>query len=166
MTRLRLVSLVVAVGVVHLAVLPDLRVAGIRADGFVVLTMAMAVVGGPERGAVTGFACGLVADLFLQSPFGLSALAYGVAGFAVGLLEQAVIRAAWWIPVATAFLGGVATTVLFALSAAVIGRPDYVQPRLGAIAVVVGAFAAVTVLPLLRAVRWALQADRPRSYAG
>ena len=162
MKRGRVLLALLIVTLLHVAVLPDLRVAGVRADGFVVLTIAVAMLDGPERGAVLGFVTGLVADLFLQTPYGLSALTYSLVGFAVGILQQAVIRAAWWIPVVTGFAGAGLAVVLFALSGAVVGQSGLVEPRLLLVALVVAAFAALLVMPTLRLARWALGPPDPR----
>ena len=54
-------------------------------DFMMLLAVCAGFVAGPDKGAVVGFAAGLVSDLFLQStPFGLSALAACLAGFVVG----------------------------------------------------------------------------------
>jgi len=66
------------------------------------LAVGAGFVGGPDTGAVVGFAAGTVSDLFLQStPFGLSALAACLAGFAVGWAGNEVLRSRlfmvrWW----------------------------------------------------------------------
>ena len=57
-----------------LTVLSRLRVAGAAPDVMLLLAIAAGVVGGPQLGALMGFAAGLVLDLFLETPLGLSAL--------------------------------------------------------------------------------------------
>lgn len=155
MTRLRTAAVVLVFLVLQLVVLPDLRFGTIRGDAFVALAIGGGLVGGPERGAAIGFAGGLVADLFLQTPFGLTALVLSLVGFAVGMLQTMIIRSAWWIPVSIALLAGTATAALWALAGAVVGRPELVTSRLLVIAPVVGLFAAFLCPLAMRALRWA-----------
>jgi rod shape-determining protein MreD len=106
--------------IVQTSLLEGLRATGIPTDALVLVAVVAGAVAGPERGAVIGFCAGMVADLFLQTPLGLSALAYCLAGFGVGVLSGNVIRATWWIMPVTAFLGSVAGVVLFLTSASLI----------------------------------------------
>ena len=155
MTRLRTLAVVFGFLVVQLVFLPDVRVGTVRGDAFVALAIAGGLVGGPERGAAVGFVGGLAGDLFLETPFGLTALVLSVVGFAVGMLQSLIIRSAWWIPVSIALLVGTATAALWALAGAVVGRPELVTPRLIVIAPVVGIFAALLCPVGMRALRWA-----------
>ena len=104
---IRLVLLLIAVVLVQTAVLPHLRIAGVAPEVGLVATVAVAFVAGPEAGAVFGFAAGLALDLFLSTPLGLSALAWSLTGYAVGVLQGAVLRASWWFPIALTFVAGV-----------------------------------------------------------
>ena len=70
----------------------------VRPDAMLLLTIVSALIAGPERGAVLGFAAGVLVDLTLQTPFGLSALVLCLVGFAVGQLQAAILRSAWSIP--------------------------------------------------------------------
>src|SRR5580700_8387383 len=75
----------------------DLRVGGVHPDIMVLLPIVAGIVGGPSRGASMGFGSGLVADLFLPTPFGLSALVGCLVGFAVGVATLALDRTAFWL---------------------------------------------------------------------
>jgi rod shape-determining protein MreD len=61
-----------------------------RPDLLVVVVIAFALVGGPQRGAVIGFATGLAADLIPPTDHlaGRLAFAYTVVGYFAGLLED------------------------------------------------------------------------------
>ena len=86
-------------------VMLDLRIGGVHPDIMVLIPIVAGIIGGPSRGATIGFATGLVADLFLPTPFGLSALVGCLLGFGVGLATVAVDRTAWWLAPLVA-LGG------------------------------------------------------------
>jgi rod shape-determining protein MreD len=162
MAKVRTAVVLALFALAHLTVLADLRVADIRPDALLALAVAGGLAGGPERGAALGFVAGALGDLFVLTPFGLSALVLTMVGFAVGLLQAGIIRSAWWIPVATAFVAGVGGTVLWALAGAVLGVPHIVNLRLLGIALVVGTFAALLCPLALRLLAWAWRdADRP-----
>jgi rod shape-determining protein MreD len=114
---------------------------------------------------VLGFALGLVADLFVQTPFGLSALTYAIVGFAVGALQSGIVRSAWWILPVTALVASFAGVVGYALLGALIGQPYAMSVHLLAVAGGVGAMNAVLAAPVARAMAWALAARTQGAYA-
>ncbi len=126
-----------------------------RGDIVLLVVIAAAILGGPERGAVIGFVFGLGFDLVLQTPFGLSALAYCLTGYAIGALQTTVLRSTWWIPVLSAIAGSAIGVVTFALIGDLLGQDGLVSDRLPAIIGAVAIVNAVLVLPALRVVRWA-----------
>jgi len=152
--------------VVELTVLDRLRVFGAVPDIMLLLAVVAGIVGGPRVGALFGFAAGIVLDLFLETPMGLSALVFCLVGYAVGNLQGGVLRAAWWIPIATTLVASVAGVLFYALVATVVGEPGLVTPRLLVAAAVVGVFNALVAPLALRLVRWSLSGYEPeRAYA-
>ena len=149
--------------VLHTAVFPQLRLFGVAADVMLLLTISAGIVGGPERGAVTGFACGLLADCFLQTPFGLSALTYCMVGWFVGVFQTRVLHAVWWIPVLTAAAATAAGTLLFVGLGAVVGQDQLVSSHLPTILGVTALWNAVLVKPTVRFLRWAFMVDSARA---
>ena len=105
---------------------------------------------------MVGFASGMVVDLFLQTPLGLSALVFSVVGYAVGAAQTGILRASWWIPVLTAFLASAAGALLFALAASVVGETSLVTARLGLVVLLVGAMNALLTPLAVRMMAWAL----------
>jgi rod shape-determining protein MreD len=156
----RIPPVVLLVLVLHTAVLPQFRMFGVTADLLLLLAIAGGLAGGPERGAYFGFGCGLLADCFLQTPFGLSALAYCLVGWFVGVFQTRVLHAVWWIPVLTAALATAAGTMLFVVVGAVVGQDQLISDRLPTILAVTALWNALFVLPVSRLVRWALM-DEP-----
>ena len=147
----------------HLTVLDHLRVGGAAPDIMLLLAIAGGVVGGPQLGALLGFAAGLTLDLFLETPLGLSALVFCLVGYAVGNVQGGVLRASWWIPVVTALAASVAGELVYALVATVVGQPHLVTLHLLVIAAVVGVFNAIAAPVALRLVRWSVAAPE-RAY--
>ncbi|MBV8161968.1 MAG: rod shape-determining protein MreD [Acidimicrobiia bacterium] len=142
--------------VVELTLLDRLRVFGAGPDIMLLLAVVAGIVGGPRIGALIGFAAGIVLDLFLETPMGLSALVFCLVGYAVGNMQAGVLRAAWWIPVLTTLVASVGGVLLYALVATVVGQPHLVTTHLLVVAGVVGVFNAVAAPFALRLVRWSI----------
>ena len=142
--------------VLHLSVLDKIRIDNAAPDVMLLLAVAAGIVGGPKLGALLGFASGIVLDLFLQTPMGLSALVFCLVGYGVGNIQGGVLRASWWIPVLTTLAASVAGELAYALVATVVGQPDLVTPHLLVIAGVVGGFNALFAPVALRLVRWSV----------
>ena len=153
----RVIALVSLLVLLQVAFVSQLRVDRISADVLLLFSVACGVAAGPDRGALVGFFVGLGYDVFLQTPFGLSALAYSLVGFAVGSLQSGILRATWWIPVVTAAGASAGGIVLFGVLGAMVGQPDFVSPRLALIAVVVGFMNAALAPAASRAVAWAFR---------
>ena len=163
--RARLPLIFLGALILQSSLLEGLRAAGITTDVLLLVAVTGGAVAGPERGAIIGFMAGLLADLFLQTPLGLSALAYCLVGFAVGVLSGNVIRAAWWIMPVTAFVGSVVGIVTFALIGAMVGQSHLVQPSLALIALSVGLVNVILSFPVGRAMTWAIGTGADRAYA-
>ena len=149
--------LLVAV-VVHTAVSPNVRVLGVAVDVLLLLAIASGIAGGPERGAAVGFACGLLADCFLQTPFGLSALTYALVGYGVGVFQTGVLHASWWIPAVTAAGATVVAVVGFVGLGLVVGQDQLLSSRILQVASVLAVLHAVLAPPAVRLMRWAVAA--------
>jgi rod shape-determining protein MreD len=153
--RVRVALVLAATLVVHLTLLSRLRIDDVRPDALLLVALMAGLTAGPERGAIVGFCAGLLADLFLQTPFGLSALAYCLVGFAVGSLQSGILRATWWIPVLTAAGASAAGIVLYGILGAMVGQSDFVSPRLAVIAALVAFMNAALAPAASRVVGWA-----------
>jgi len=139
--------------VLQVSLVADLRVAGALGDLMLVLVVAAAISGGPERGAVWGLAAGIAYDLMLDSPFGLSALTYALIGYAVGLAAVTIGRTSGWWPVLLAALAGLVQAVLYTIIGNLVGVA-YNFGDVPAIALVQAAWCALLVLPALRVLWW------------
>lgn len=159
--RFRVPLMLITVLLVHTAVFSRLRVGGVMPDLMVLVAVCAGVAGGPVKGAVLGFCAGMAADLFLLTPLGLSALVYSLVGYGVGVAHEGVLRAAWYIPVATAFLASLGGMVLYGVAAWMLGEP-VVPSRVVQVAAVVAVVNTVMAPLVLRLVRWALAATPSR----
>jgi rod shape-determining protein MreD len=153
------VTLVVALFVtVQQTVMLDLRLGTVHPDIMVLLPILAGLVAGPGTGASMGFGAGLAADLFLPTPFGLSALVGCLIGFTVGVTTLALDRTAGWLPPVVAFGASALYEVIYAVLGSVLGQPQMIHVDLTRVVLVVAVVNAVLALPALRLVVWALPA--------
>lgn len=155
-------SLVLRTGVVLLvalvlqsSVLSRHVIAGSSIDLFLVLSICAGLVGGAQRGAVTGFVSGVALDLLLVTPFGLSALTYAIVGYAVGLLGSSRVRQSRVFPVMVAAAAGAVGVVGFAVIGELVGQPYLSTPDLWRIVLVQSLGSALLALPVSAVLRWA-----------
>ncbi len=148
-------SLVLVVALtLQLGVAPSLGVFGVQGDLLLLVAVAAGIATGPDRGAAIAFAAGIAYDLMLQTPFGLSALTYAIVAYLVGGLQDSVLRAAWWIPVATATAASVGGVILYGVFGTVL-REDLIGLSLLRIAIIVGVLNTLAAPVMVRAMRWA-----------
>lgn len=152
----RLTLVVFGFVVVQQTVMLDIRIGGVHPDVMVLLPITAGIIGGPARGATVGFGTGLVADLFLPTPFGLSALVGCVLGFAVGLATVALDRTAWWLAPMAALGGSALYEVTYGALGSVLGQPQMLHVALVRIVVVVSVTNAVLAWPAVRVMAWGM----------
>jgi len=148
----------VVVLAVQLTLLDSVRVAGAHPDAMLLLPVAAGYVAGPDRGAGFGFAAGLLADLFLPTTFGLSALVGCLLGYGTGMATRGLVRSSWWLPPIVAAGATSMGLALYAILGAVLGDPGMVTTSLAPALVVATPAAAVLATPVVRMVSWALPA--------
>lgn len=162
--RFRLPLALLVVLTLQSSLFDGLRFRGVHADAMLLFAIGAGIVAGAETGALVAFATGLVADLFVQTPLGLSALTFALVAFAVGALQGSLIRASWWITPVTALVGSAAGVVLFVVVGAVLGQTQLVHTDVPLIVAVVAVANAVLSLPVVRLAGWALPTGE-RSYS-
>ena len=78
--------------VVQVELFSELRIWGVMPELLLGVSIAAAWVAGPDRGAVVGFVAGLLYDLYLPTPLALTALAYVLVAYGVGLISAGVAQ--------------------------------------------------------------------------
>lgn len=155
MRGVRYFLLVVTLVVLQTALFPSLRVWGAAPDLLLVATIAVAYERGPQTGAVFGFVGGLAIDCFLASPLGVSALAFTLVGYAVGVFQGGLVRSSRWMAPLFGGLGGLVGGFLWIVIAGVAGQDGLftgVAVRIVLVAAVYDALVALVVFPF---VHWA-----------
>ena len=125
----------------------------------VVLTFAACAgaVGGPERGAITGFVLGLLFDLSIGTPLGGTSITMGIAGYIAGWCDVIRVETTWWFAAIFVAMGAAAGETAVPVVRRFIGEEDAFVPEMVRIIPVVTVAAAVLSIPLVPLARWALK---------
>jgi rod shape-determining protein MreD len=145
---------VITIVLLQLTLFDGLRVAGIAPEVALGLAVAAGITGGSTNGAVLAFATGLALDLFLATPFGLSALSFCLVAYLAGMFANSVSDTNW---VAAAPLVAVGTAVglcLYVLFGEILGQPNFYSPDLWRIVLVAATIGLVIGGPLTKLMRW------------
>lgn len=154
MTPVRVAAVLLSALVLQASLLADVRFFDVSIDLMLVIAIAAGLTGGSDRGAVIGFIAGLCMDLLLDTPYGLSALAYSLTGYIVGSLRETADHAAWWFPIPVALGAGVLGLGIYVVGGDLAGDELSSVPNLWRIVAVVAAACAVLILPTNRLLRW------------
>lgn len=140
----------------QLNIVDGIRIAGRQPLILLLIPIGAALEGDGSRAAVAGFVAGLVLDLFLETPLGLSASVFAMIGYGVASFERGVIRADKWLQPAVAGVASGLGVIGLAAVAALFGRPEYFRVSLLASVAVVSITNVIIATPTVRLVRWAL----------
>jgi rod shape-determining protein MreD len=146
--------------------LDSVRVAGAHPDAMLLLPVAAGYMAGPDRGAAFGFAAGLLADLFLPTTFGLSALVGCLLGYGTGLTTRGLVRSSWWLPLVVAAGATAVGLSAYAILGVVLGEPGALTADLVPALAVATPAAVVLATPVVRMVGWAMPPAPPGRGAG
>ena len=117
--------------------------------------------GGPERGAITGFALGIMFDLAVGSPLGSSSITMGLAGYIAGWVDLIRIDTTWWLAAIFVGIGAGVGEAGVPVVRRFIGEEDAFVPEMAKIVPVVAIAAAAASVLLVPVGRWALKLERP-----
>jgi rod shape-determining protein MreD len=106
----------------QLTVIGRLPVPGAAPDLLLVLVVAFALAEGPMSGMVNGFVAGLLADAMSAHELGRLALAYAVAGYITGLLQDDTDRSTLQ-PFGAVALGALTALTAFSVEGILLGDP-------------------------------------------
>src|SRR5438105_12938353 len=124
-------------------------------DLLLVVVISVALARGPSAGAVAGFAGGVLRDLLLDAPTGLSALAYLTVGYVVGAIRPYVQSSSVAVPLIGVFAGSVVGTAFYTMLTLLLGVPAQPVDRLAQVILLTGVYNTLLVpfaYPLVRRV--------------
>jgi rod shape-determining protein MreD len=151
--NLRLALVVISAVVLQTTLFTHLRIDGVAPDIGLVAVLAVAYEDGPETGAWFGFIMGLAVDLFLTTPLGLSALAFALTGYAVGVFQAGMVRTTPRLAPLLGFFGGLFGGLVFITVGALVGQDGFLSfdsLKIVLIAAAYDALIAPIAFPLVR----------------
>ncbi|HEX2258771.1 MAG TPA: rod shape-determining protein MreD [Actinomycetota bacterium] len=95
---------------------------GVSPDLVVAVVICFALIEGATAGAVLGFSGGLLRDLLLDSPKGLTGLSYLIVGYTVGSIRPYLQSTSVMVPAAGVFAGSLSASALYEMLQAMLGR--------------------------------------------
>lgn len=143
--------------VLQLGLFDDLRLFSVHPEVLLAVGAGSAIAWGAERGAVVGFAAGLLADLSLSGRFGVTALAWGVTCYGIGLLSEGLPRRSHLVDAVLMAAGGAGGVAAYAVVAALFGEPTLGEDNLFVIIAMVAAWNVVLSPVVVPLCRWAGQ---------
>lgn len=152
MRWIRYFLLIVSLVVLQTALFPSLRVFEAGPDLLLVATIAVAYERGAEAGAGFGFVAGLAIDCFLSSPLGVSALAFSLVGYGIGVFQSGLLRSTRWLAPVLGGIGGFVGGLLWVVIAGIAGQDDLFSAdtlRILAISAVYDALVAIAIFPFV-----------------
>jgi rod shape-determining protein MreD len=118
----RLGVVLIAGVLLQTAVAPHLRLLGANPAFALIAVVCVALVKGPETGAVFGFLTGMFTAIALMEPFGLSAFVFVLVGYFAGRYAETADLPAGLAPLLTVFAATLVANVLFAMAQFLLAR--------------------------------------------
>ncbi len=131
----------------------DLRLLGVRPELLYLVTIVLALLEGPNEGAIVGFASGLAQDFLLNEPKGITALSLTLLGYGVGMARQFIVSPSPLLPTAIVFVGtavGIAFQEVVSFLLGTFDQPVTYGVKVALLSAVYNAVLTPIVYPLLR----------------
>ena len=156
MSALRLGVLILLALVVQVTVFADVRISGVAPELLVLLAVMLGYWAGPQRGPTAAFVIGLLWDVYLPTPLGLSAIVFAMVAFAIGTGGAELFRDSKLQLAAIAGIGTFGAVAGYALLGEVMGQRGLVDMEMLRVAMIAGLINSL-LAPLTKPlVTWAL----------
>ena len=155
-------AVVVTALLLQSTVFGQLRLLGVRPELLYLVTIAIALLEGPNEGATVGFASGLAQDFLMNEPKGLTALTLTLLGYAVGMFRQFIVSPSPLVPTIVVAVGKAAGLAFYEVVSVLLGNfHEQVEygVRVALLAALYNAVLTPILYPLLRRIT---EGSRPR----
>jgi len=157
----RVVPIAMALLALQKALFVEVRPFGVIVQLLLAFAASAGAVAGTEQGAITGFVLGLMFDLAVGTPLGVSAITMGLAGHVAGWADRIRIDTTWWLAAGFVALGSAVGESSVPVVRRFIGEEDAFSVELVTVVPVVTVSSALLSVVLVPAARWALRIERP-----
>ena len=153
-TRLVLVLLIVQS--LQTTLFSDLRPFGVAVQIVLLFVVVAGSLYGMAIGALTGLIAGMMFDMILPTPVGLSSLTLGLAGATAGLLIYFFDQPTWWMRLIAVAMASVLGEIYFPMAQSVVGLDGWLQLRVIKVAIIVAICNVIFSAPVIVVCRWTL----------
>lgn len=140
----------------------DHPIVNVRVQLVLALVAGAGAGAGAERGAFAGFVLGMMYDLSVGSPLGLTALCYGVAGLVAGYALSITPDPGWWLAMIFAAVGAAIGEAAIPVVLLLTGESGWVDSRMVPTVVAAALTAAVLSPVFVPLGRWTAGAKRKK----
>lgn len=110
-------AIIVVALLIQLTLINSITILGLKPDLIMVVVVVFSLLKGEKEGTISGFASGLLQDIFSTSLLGINALAKTVIGFTCGILKEKIFyeHILFLIPVITFIASFMQSILIFLL---------------------------------------------------
>jgi rod shape-determining protein MreD len=119
---LSIAAIVITALLLQSTVFAQLRLLGVRPELLYLVTIAIALLEGPNEGATVGFVSGLSQDFLMNQPKGLTALTLTLLGYAVGMFRQFIVSPSPLVPTIVVGVGTAAGIAFYEVVSVLLGN--------------------------------------------
>jgi rod shape-determining protein MreD len=159
---LALGAVIVTALLLQSTIFTQVKLVGVRPELLYVVTISMAILEGPNEGAIVGFAGGMAQDFLLNQPKGITALTLTLLGYAMGLARQYIVSPSPLLPTVLVAVGTFAGVVFYEIVSFLLGQSDdplLFSLRVALLTAVYNAILTPLVYPVLRRI---FEGSRPK----
>jgi rod shape-determining protein MreD len=164
MTRrvLSVAAILITAVLLESTVFSQLRLLGVRPELLFLVTIVLALLEGPNEGAVVGFFAGLAQDMFLDQPKGITALTLTLLGYGVGMARQYIVSPSPLLPTMVVGIGTAIGMAFYEVVSFLLGSFTLPITEAVRIALLTAAYNAVLTPILYPLLRRIVEGSRPR----
>ncbi len=155
--------LAIAVVVTQVAIMPQVRLFGVVPDLALIAAVAVGWSDGGETGAWFGFVTGLALDLFVSTPFAMTALAYALTAYLASSMHSVIDRRVPVLVAGSVLVAGLCSGMIFVIGSILAGADQLQRTHTIVIVAVAALYDALLALPMFGLVRFVIgESDRVR----
>jgi rod shape-determining protein MreD len=121
---LSIAAIVVTALLLQSTVFAQLELLGVRPELLYLVTIVIAVLEGPNEGAVVGFVSGMAQDFLLAQPKGITALTLTLLGYSMGLVRAYITSPSPLLPTSLVAFGTAVGLAFYETVAFLLGQFD------------------------------------------
>ena len=143
--------------ILQLTVFAHMRIVGVAPELLAMVSAMAGLMAGSQRGSLIAFCAGLIWDVHLSTPLGLSAVSFSLMAYAVGSIGDGLFYGTRIQMMALVLVGTAATVMIYAFLGELIGQDSLVNTGLLRVAVLASLMNAVLSIAAAPLMRWAVR---------